>query len=46
MEEELYRKLDEDGIKKIVPKTARHRTEDGRDVESAVIKENNGRLIT
>ena len=47
MEEELYRKLDEDGGKKIISKMARDRTEDGRDVErSAVIKDNNGRLIT
>ena len=43
MEEELYRKLDEDGGSKM----ARDRTEDGRDVKrGAVIKDNNGRLIT
>ena len=43
MEEELYRKLDDDGGKKM----ARDRTEDGRDVKrGAVIKDNNGRLIT
>ena len=47
MEEELYRKLDEDGGKYMIFKMARDRTEDGRDVErSAVIKDNNGRLIT
>ena len=47
MEEELYRKLDEDGGKKIIFKMARDRTEDGRDVKrGAVIKDNNGRLIT
>ena len=32
MEEELYRKLNEDGGKKIIFKMARDRTEDGRDV--------------
>ena len=47
MEEELYRKLDEDGGKKIIFKMAWDRTEDGRDVKrDAVIKDNNGRLIT
>ena len=47
MEEELYRKLDEDGGKKMVFKMAWDRTENGRDVKrSAVIKDNNGRLIT
>ena len=47
MEEELYRKLDEDGGKKMIFKMARDRTEDGRDVKrDAVIKDNNGRLIT
>ena len=47
MEEELYRKLDEDGGKKMIFKMARVRTEDGRDVKrGAVIKDNNGRLIT
>ena len=45
--EELYRKLDEDSGKKTIFKMARDRTEDGRDVErGAVIKDNNGRLIT
>ena len=45
MEEELYRKLDEDGGKKIIFKMARDRTEDGRDMKrGAVIKDNNGRL--
>ena len=47
MEEELYRKLDEDGGKNMIFKMARDRTEDGRDVKrGAVIKDNNGRLIT
>ena len=47
MDEELYRKLDEDGGKKMIFKMARDRTEDGRDVKrGAVIKDNNGRLIT
>ena len=47
MEEELYRKLDEGGGKQMIFKTARGRTEDGRDVKrGAVIKDNNGRLIT
>ena len=47
MEEELYRKLEEDGGKKMIFKMARDRTEDGRDVKrGAVIKDNNGRLIT
>ena len=30
MEEELYRKLDADGCKKMIFKMARDRTEDGR----------------
>ena len=47
MEEELYRKLDEDGGKKMMFKMARAITEDGRDVKrGAVIKNNYGRLIT
>ena len=47
MKEELYRKLDEDGGKKMIFKMAWDRTEDGRDVKrGAVIKDNNGRLIT
>ena len=47
MEEELYRKLDEDGGKKMIFKMSRYRAEDGRDVKrGAVIKDNNGRLIT
>ena len=46
-EEELYRKLDEDGGKKMIFKMARDRTEDGRDLKrGAVIKDNYGRLIT
>ena len=44
---ELYRKLDEDGGKKMIFKMARDSTEDGRDVKrGVVIKDNNGRLIT
>ena len=47
MEEELYRKLDEDGGNKMIFKMARDRTEDGRDVKrGAVIRDNNVRLIT
>ena len=47
MEEELYRKLDEDGGKNMIFKMARDRTEEGRDAKrGAVIKDNNGRLIT
>ena len=47
MEEELYPKLDEDGVKKMIFNMARDRTDDGRDVmRGAVIKDNNGRLIT
>ena len=46
-DEELYRKLDEDGSKQMIFKMARDRTEDGRDMKSgAVIYDNNGRLIT
>ena len=47
MEEELYRKVDEDGGKKMIFKMARDSTGDGSDVKrGAVIKYNNGRLIT
>ena len=47
MEEELNRNLDDDGGKKMIFKMARDRTEEGRDVKrGAVIKDNNGRLIT
>ena len=47
MEEELYRKSDEDGGKKMIFKMARDRTDDGSEVKrGAVIKENNRRLIT
>ena len=47
MEKELYRKLDENGGKKMIFMMARDRTEDGSDVKrGAVIKDNNGRLIT
>ena len=46
-DEELYRKLDEDGSKQMIFKMARDRTEDGREMKSgAVIYDNNGRLIT
>ena len=46
-EKELYQKLDGDGGKRMIFKKARDRTEDGRDVKrGAVIKDNNGRLIT
>ena len=46
-EEELYRKLEEDGGKKMIFKMARDRTEDGRDAKrGAVIKDNNDRLST
>ena len=37
MEEELYRKLDDDGGKKMIFKMARDRTEDGRDVKRGVV---------
>ena len=44
MEEELYRKLDEDGGKKMIFKMTRDRTEDGGDLKRGeVIKDNNGR---
>ena len=47
MKEELYRTLDEDGDNKMIFKMAWDRTEDGRDVKrGAVIKDNNGRLVT
>ena len=47
MEEGLYRKLDEDGGKKMIFKMARDRTEDGRDVKrGAVVRDNNGMLFT
>ena len=47
IEEELYRELDEDGVKKIIFKMAWDKTEDGRGAKrGAVIKDNNGRLIT
>ena len=47
MEEELYRKLDEYGGKKMIFKMAQDRTEDGRGVKrGAVINDNNGSLIT
>ena len=41
-DEELYRKLDEDGSKQMIFKMARDRTEDGREMKSgAVIYDNN-----
>ena len=47
MEEELYRKLDEDGCKKMMSKMALDRTEVGRHVKrGAVVKDYYGRLIT
>ena len=47
MEEELYRKLDEDCGKQSIFKMALDITEDGMEVKrGAVIKDNNGRLIT
>ena len=47
MEEELYRKLDGDGAKKMIFKMARDGIEDGRDMNrGAVNKDNYGRLIT
>ena len=47
MEEELYRKLNEDGGKKLIFKTSRDITEDGRDMKrGAVIKDNKERLVT
>ena len=44
----MYRKLDEDGGKKMIFKMARDITEDGRDVKRGAVfkKDNNGRLIT
>ena len=46
MEEELYRKLDEDGGKNMIFKIAHNRTEDGRDLQrGAVFKDNYGRFI-
>ena len=47
MEKELHRKLDEDGGKNMIFKMAREKTKDGRYMKrGAVIKDNNGRLIT
>ena len=47
IEEELYRKLDEDGGKKMILNMARDIFEDGRAVmRGAVIKDTNGRLVT
>ena len=38
MEEELYRKFEEDGGKKMIFKLARDRTEDGRDVNGGAVR--------
>ena len=47
MEEELYKKLDEDGGKRMINKMARDRNEESKDVErGSVIKDKNGTLIT
>ena len=47
MEEELNRKLDEYGGKKMIFERALDRNKDGRDVKrGAVIKNNNGMLIS
>ena len=37
MEEELYRKLDDDGSKKMIFKMAGDRTEDGSEVKRGVV---------
>ena len=36
-DEELYRKLDEDGSKQMIFKVARDRTEDGRETKSGAV---------
>ena len=47
MEEELYKKLDEDGGKRMIYKMARDRNEESKDVKrGSVIKDKNGTLIT
>ena len=47
MEEELYRKLDDDSGKKIIYKMAREMGEDSKDVKAGtVIKHKNGKLVT
>ena len=46
MEEELYKKLDEDGGKRMIYKMARGRNEESKDVKrGSVIKDKNGTLI-
>ena len=46
MEEELYKKLDEDGGKRMIYKRARDRNEESKDVKrGSVIKDKNGTLI-
>ena len=46
MEEELYKKLDEDGGKKMIYKMARDRNEESKDMKrGSVIKDKNGTLI-
>ena len=45
MEEELYRKLDEDCGKKLIYKMAQESDEDSKDVQTgSVIKDKNGKL--
>ena len=47
MEEELYKKLDEDVGKRMIYKMARDRNEESKDVKiGPVLKDNNGTLIT
>ena len=47
MEEELYKKPDEDGGKRLIYKMARDRNEESKDVKrGSVIKDKNGTLIT
>ena len=47
MEEELYKKLDEDGGKRMIYKMARHRNEESKDVKrGSEIKDKNGTFIT
>ena len=47
MEEELYRKLDQDCGKKLIYKMAQERDEDNEDVKTgSVIKDKNGKLVT
>ena len=47
MEEELYKKLDENGGKRMIYKMARDRNEESKDVKrGSVIKDKKGTLIT